>query len=324
MSAGKPKLGPLADIRKNDKYAYKLAIRNYKNSQNNQLSDALFNTFTDRDSNNFWKIWKSKMGTPKMRPKIIDNKSNESEIASRFAEHFSKACSSNSVERSKELYEEFCSVKSDQFNYGNVAEFLTSVELVDTSISKLKAGKAAALDNLTAEHLKNCHPIVALILTKLFNLMIIFEYVPDDFGRSILIPIPKIDSVSAKAHVEDYRGISIAPVISKVFEHCLLKLFSKYLQNSDFMQFGFKSKSGCSHALYAVRKTVEFFIERESTVSLCALDMSKAFDKMNRHALFIKLINRKCPLVLINILECWYMKNYACVKWEDSFSPFVH
>ena len=72
------------------------------------------------------------------------------------------------------------------------------------------------------------------------------------------------------------------------------------------------------------RKTVEFFIERESTVNLCALDMSKAFDKMNRHALFIKLINRKCPLVLINILECWYMKNYACVKWGDSFSPFVH
>ena len=61
------------------------------------------------------------------------------------------------------------------------------------------------------------------------------------------------------------------------------------MQNSDVMQFGFKSKSGCSHALYAVRKTVEFFIERESTVNLCALDMSKAFDKMNRHALFIKL-----------------------------------
>ena len=24
------------------------------------------------------------------------------------------------------------------------------------------------------------------------------------------------------------------------------------------------------------------------------------------------------------MLECWYMKNYACVKWGDSFSPFVH
>ena len=76
-----------------------------------------------------------------MRSKIIENKSNEFEIANRFAEHFSKACSSNSVESSKELHEEYCHVKSNQFNYGKVAEFLTSVELVDTSISKLKLAR---------------------------------------------------------------------------------------------------------------------------------------------------------------------------------------
>ena len=72
-------------------------------------------------------------------------------------------------------------------------------------------------------------------------------------------------------------GISISPVISKVFEHCLLHIFSKYLISSHDRQFGFKSKTGCNHALYSVRKTVEFFIERESTVNLCALDMAKAF-----------------------------------------------
>jgi hypothetical protein len=323
VSAGKPKHGPLAEIRKSDKYAYKLAIREGKKAQLDQVSDSLLNSFTNRDTNNFWKIWKSKMGTHKIRPKIVDNKSDDIDIANRFAEYFSKACSSNSEDRSKELYVEFCNVKSKRFNYENLADYLTSVELVDASISKLKPGKTAALDNLTAEHLKYCHPIIVMILTKLFNLIIMFEYVPNDFGRSILIPIPKTESVAAKASAEDYRGISIAPVISKVFEHCLLKLFSQYLQNSDVMQFGFKSKSGCSHALYAVRKTVEFFIERESTVNLCALDMSKAFDKMNRHALFIKLMNRNCPLVLINILDCWYAKNIACVKWGDSYSPFV-
>lgn len=323
VTAGKPKHGPLADIRKSDKYAYKLAIRRSKNSQIDKVSDSLLSTFTNRDSNSFWKIWKSKMGTHKMKPKLVDNKSEDSEIANSFASYFSKACSCNSEERSKELYEEYCNTKSKRFNYENIANYLTNVELVDASIHKLKCGKSAALDNLTAEHLKNCHPIIVMILTKLFNLMIMFEYVPNDFGKSILIPIPKTDCVNASANVEDYRGISIAPVISKVFEHCLLKLFSTYLQNSNVMQFGFKSKSGCNHALYAVRKTVEFFIERDSSVNLCALDMSKAFDKMNKHALFVKLMNRNCPLVLINILDCWYAKNFASVKWGDSYSPFV-
>jgi hypothetical protein len=51
--------------------------------------------------------------------------------------------------------------------------------------------------------------------------------------------------------------------------------------------------------------------------------MSKAFDKINRYGLFIKLMNRGCPLVLINILECWFSKVFACVRWGDRTSEFV-
>lgn len=72
-----------------------------------------------------------------------------------------------------------------------------------------------------------------------------------------------------------------------------------------------------------MRKTVEFFINRNTTVNLCALDLSKAFDKLNRYALFQKLMDRKCPIVFINILDCWYEKNYASVKWGACYSPFV-
>ena len=137
------------------------------------------------------------------------------------------------------------------------------------------------------------------------------------------MPIPKEDSGSVKTTVDNFRRISITPVVSKLFEHCLLELFSNHLKSSDNFQFGFKAKTSCSHALYSVRKTVEFCIDRDSTVNVCALDMSKAFDKLNRFALFIKLMNKKCPLVLIKILDCWYVKNWACVKWGKYVSPFV-
>jgi len=80
------------------------------------------------------------------------------------------------------------------------------------------------------------------------------------------------------------------------------------------MQFGFEAKTGCNKALYTVRKTIEYFTSRESTVNLRALDMAKAFDKMNTHALFIKLMNSNCPMTLINILDCWYDKICASVK----------
>ena len=323
ISAGRPKTGPLADIRKNDKYAYKLAILKHKREQNDNISETLLDSLGDRDSNTFWKIWKSKMGTGNPQPKIVNGKTDDNEIAYCFAEYFSSACSSNSEERNCQLRKEYCTLRKNYSCCDNIKNYLVSIELVDASIFKLKTGKAASLDRLTSEHLKHCHPIIVMILTKLFNLMLLFEYVPDSFGKSILVPIPKLDSCSAKVSVDDYRGISLTPVISKVFELCLLKLFDKCLLSSESMQFGFKAKSGCNKALYAVRKTIEFFIERESTVNLCALDLSKAFDKLNKYALFIKLMNKKCPITLISILECWYDKNSACVKWGTYFSPFV-
>jgi len=130
--------------------------------------------------------------------------------------------------------------------------------------------------------------------------MLIFEYIPDGFGLSIMVPIHKSESNKNKS--DNYRGISINPLLSKVFEHCLVQIFSKYLKTSD-MQFGFIAKTGCNKALYTVRKTFEYFTSRESTVNLCALDMAKTFDKMNKHALFIKLLNNNCPMIQINILE---------------------
>ena len=44
---------------------------------------------------------------------------------------------------------------------------------------------------------------------------------------------------------------------------------------------------------------------------------------MNKYALFIKLIKRNCPIVFINILDCWYSKIFACVKWGECLSSFV-
>ena len=51
-----------------------------------------------------------------------------------------------------------------------------------------------------------------------------------------------------------------------------------------------------------------------STVNLCAVDLSKAFDKVNHHAMFIKLIERHVPIHLLELLEnlfsgCYIMLN---------------
>ena len=87
--------------------------------------------------------------------------------------------------------------------------------------------------------------------------------------------------------VDDFRGISISPVISKLFEMAILDRFSVYLTTSDH-QFGFKKNLNCRHAIYYVRNVVEKFVKNDSAVSVCKLDLSNAVDRMNHYVLFVK------------------------------------
>ena len=69
-----------------------------------------------------------------------------------------------------------------------------------------------------------------------------------------------------------------------------------------------------------MRTVVDHFSENGSTVNLCSLDVSKAFDKVNHHVLFTKLMQRKIPVNLIKLLMSWYSNSIAVVNWYGSIS----
>jgi len=74
--------------------------------------------------------------------------------------------------------------------------------------------------------------------------------------------------------------------------------------SNDF-QFGFKRNAGCSHAIFPLRKCVEYFIACGSTVFMASLDAEKAFDEVND----IKLLNKMCdigvPRHVIRLITNW-------------------
>jgi len=51
-----------------------------------------------------------------------------------------------------------------------------------------------------------------------------------------------------RTNSDNYRCITISPVISKIFEMVLMQMFSSQLQ-SDHLQYGFKRNSSCSQAI---------------------------------------------------------------------------
>jgi len=55
------------------------------------------------------------------------------------------------------------------------------------------------------------------------------------------------------------------------------------------------------YAIYTVRKFVDRYVTAGCTLNLCVIDLSKAFYKVNHHALFIKLIKRH--IQFLEVLE---------------------
>jgi hypothetical protein len=112
------------------------------------------------------------------------------------------------------------------------------------------------------------------------------------------------------------------PIISKLFELILLPILNPFIESSN-SQFAFKKGFGCAHAIYSVNKIVNYFTSLNSTVNLCSVDISKAFDKVNYYKLFSKMMDRNVPKNCILVLACWYEKSIISVRWGNSFSYFV-
>jgi len=135
--------------------------------------------------------------------------------------------------------------------------------------------------------------------------MMLCHYVPIGFGLNYTVPIPKVKDCRSKALTcDEFRGIAISSIMSIIFEHCILDKL-KFFLSTDDNQFGFKEGLGCSNAIYTVKNIVGHLIKGGNTANLCSIDLSKAFDKVNNHALLIKLMKRHIPVCLLELLEYW-------------------
>ena len=93
----------------------------------------------------------------------------------------------------------------------------------------------------------------------------------------------------------------MSPVISKIFESLLMSLFQDQL-SSDSLQLGFKKNSSCNHALFTLRRVIDHYVADNSTVNVCALDISKAFDRVDHFALLQSPMDRNLPRSFIGVL----------------------
>uniref|UniRef100_A0AAZ1XJK6 Reverse transcriptase domain-containing protein n=1 Tax=Oreochromis aureus TaxID=47969 RepID=A0AAZ1XJK6_OREAU len=130
------------------------------------------------------------------------------------------------------------------------------------------------------------------------------------------------DKAAKVSCLDNYRPIALASILSKVLERILFDRVSVFISSLD-NQFGFKPKHGTDMCIYALKEIVSLYRAKNSSVLMCFIDTSKAFDRVNHRKLFDKLKRRGVPQYIVRILSYWYAHQNMQVKWGSSISaPF--
>ena len=106
----------------------------------------------------------------------------------RQAHYFSEIYTPNNDQRASSLHNEYISLCENYFGLPLPADSVFDTELVSKVISNLKCGRAPDTTGLTAEHLTRAHPILPVVLSKLFKLILLCKQVPAGFGHSYIVP----------------------------------------------------------------------------------------------------------------------------------------
>ncbi len=111
----------------------------------------------------------------------------------------------------------------------------------------------------------------------------------------------------------------MASCLSKLLEWSILLTWSKHFATSD-LQFGFKGGYSTSLCTAVLKSIAKRYTKGCSRVYACLIDASKAFDTVNHHLLFEKLLERELPVTVTAFLLKWYRTQMLQVRWNGQDS----
>jgi hypothetical protein len=319
--AGKPRSGEVFTRRFCARAMYRRRIKEGKRLENHAYTNDLHESLMVKNNNMFWKCFNSKFGKV-TQVAMVDGVSDPDLVLDKFYNYFSDMAKPSC---SEQAYELACLYDKNRVGYeGDFFDGYQAIDIscVESAVKSFKLGRACGLDGLSPVHLLFSHPIVYSVLFKLFNAILFVGHVPSSFLTSYTVPIPKVSGGGLRSYsCNDFRGIAISSLLSKLFEKCLMDVFGSFLTVSE-NQFGFKRGVGCSHAINSVKRVVDFYVEGNGTACLSAIDIRKAYDSVDHTGLFIQLMHRQIPICLLRLLEAWLPKCHTCIKWSCKFSEF--
>lgn len=182
----------------------------------------------------------------------------------------------------------------------------------------LRNGKAAGHDNIKAELIKYLDGEGLSLLLKIINACWNKGQVPRDWTVATILPIYKKGD---RQICSNYRGISLLPVVSKLYEIILERRLREIIEGTlDDNQCGFSPGRGTTYLIFTIRQMIEKTLQYNNKLLQCFVDLEKAFDTAPRTRIWEVLEWRNVGDKLIQAIKSIYSctRNYVRTHNETS------
>jgi hypothetical protein len=238
------------------------------------------------DPSRFLEIWRSH----------FDRVSNEPALSGPDAFELERTTVHGWVEqvasfRDAEALPEYPGLVRDWLDIKPVASGLNepiSMDEVRLAIGKLANGKSAGMDEVPGElfkwlsvsNIESLHGVLQGIWES--------ETIPASWQQAVIVPVPKKGDLT---EVNNYRGISLLSISSKIFLRILEGRISKAAENGRLAegQCGFRPERRCMDNIFVLAELTERMRQEKVPGAVCFVDFRKAFDKVWRDGLWLKL-----------------------------------
>ena len=198
-----------------------------------------------------------------------------------------------------------------------------SLDEVKDVIKQINTGKAPGLDGIPVELLRHGGDSVASAIHNFITLSWEGNPIPQDWIDGILVSLYK--GKGLKSVCDSYRGITLLESVGKVLARLLLNRITDNICPTVVpeSQCGFRSGRGTTDMIFSVRQLQEKCIEQQMPLYQVFVDLTKAFDTVNRDALWKILSKLGCPPNFVNMVSQLHRDMKARLTFNGSLSEEI-
>ena len=189
-------------------------------------------------------------------------------------------------------------------------------------IKNLDSSSGPGLSEIPTKIIKAAVDTIAPIFTELFNDCFTTSNIPIEWKSAVVTPLFKKGDPT---EINNYRGISVLPPISKVFEKLIcLQITSYFLSNNLFFkgQHGFRKNHSCETALHELLTDINNILDKSLIMILLFIDFRKAFDLVDSNLLLLKLFHYGFDNLALDLISNYFQERQQTVKNKKTKSSF--